>query len=457
MDPPLGSITAAAPGTSTSTATTTLPWPKCILDAFSAFPELSADQAWYPVFAALFVTVFDPNQYLITIDYFPAHPEVNDDLDDDSDSGSGSESDSDSDSDSDLETVLVLVETLAGNVVLGFEIRAPSCWSQLPYKDKELRLRFNEIQWSGPSLQLVSTFGRRYFILTCDRVSGKVTRDPRVMKVRAFDMERSTRKAYATDLISLKGQHDLDMCFMAALNRSSLSTPNPDTLLDQQDKINLGTTAPWPASFFKAYHLNKDLPGGLGKIWHGMYFTLLLAMFPFEEGYRVTATGPEENSSKDVFRRFYVYKADTVILGFQVQDQSYITTTKKRHHVQKSLRTWVGSGILQHCSSMEGFFAISAIGMRCATYKYDSSRRLVSPSRTDLEAPHEVIRVRDGDKSSADHWPMDLLTQQGCDRLCEIFEEAKTLPERPKPVYKSYKLQLGEGTPYEEEQQCKIA
>lgn len=182
---------------------------------------------------------------------------------------------------------------------------------------------------------------------------------------------------------------------------------------------------PWPSWILKQF---ATIPGGVNNatqdsLLYGPYNTILHHLFPPEEDFMVVPQyqRPTIGQSIDLTTIFIVesIETQTPIFYLQIKPPGHLNELSKREQADTQMRDHVRELITElRISKLHG---ASAMGVRPAFYLYDAATRVLEPSAIARDP------VRINDTAPATRWDVDLLSDQGYERLVQLATGVKNM------------------------------
>ena len=182
---------------------------------------------------------------------------------------------------------------------------------------------------------------------------------------------------------------------------------------------------PWPNWVLKTF---ETIPGGMNNatqesLLYGPYNTTLGYLFPASEGFMVVPQyqRPTMGQSIDFTTVFIVESSDTQtpIFYLEIKPPAHIDELSRREQADMQMRERVRD--LLHGLRIPKLHGVSAIGTRLSFYHYDVATHVLEPPAI----PRDPILIND--TAPAERWGVDLLSDEGCERLVQLATEVKNM------------------------------
>lgn len=186
---------------------------------------------------------------------------------------------------------------------------------------------------------------------------------------------------------------------------------------------------PWPNWILKQF---ASIPGGMNKatqepLLHGFYNTTLGYLFPASEGFMIVPQyqPPTMDRSTGFTTIFVVESANTQIpipiFYLEIKPPGHINEMSGREQADIQMR----DGVRELISELRipKLHGVSALGVRLAFYHYDAATRILEPPAI----PRDPILIND--TAPAVRWNVDLLSDEGYERLVQLATEVKNMAQ----------------------------
>ena len=192
------------------------------------------------------------------------------------------------------------------------------------------------------------------------------------------------------------------------------------------NNCNLNSQQPadmWPAYVLETF---EAIPGGVNaptdeSLFYGPYNTLLTYLFPPTERYMISPQfkRPPEGWSIDFTTVFIVQKAFHPVFFLEIKPPSDYTHRSSRAAADTQMRTQFFD--LADVVDLPVIHGVSALGTRLCLYSYQRHNNTLTPPRIPPDA--EFMN----DIAPAARWDIDLLSEEGVERMTEVAGAVKTM------------------------------
>ena len=182
---------------------------------------------------------------------------------------------------------------------------------------------------------------------------------------------------------------------------------------------------PWPNWIVKQF---ATIPGGMKNateesLFYGPYNTILHHLFPPNEDFMVVpqCQRPAVGQSIDFTTIFMVEltNTQTPIFYLEIKPPGHLNELSKREQADARMRDRVRELITG--LRIPELHGVSALGVQLAFYRYDAATRVLEPPAI----PRDPVRVND--TAPAARWSVDLLSDEGHQRVVALATKVKDM------------------------------